>query len=179
MPSPKIKLKNNRNRRVIDVDLDLDIRTIDPVDWPDFEDMYRDAIDQISVPPDFKPYDIHRINSLVDQIYSQARFDHSYAKRQSAKYNRRLANAKKTLKLTFKKKPGQTADERDALMTQYLISSPLPGDKTPIMTLVETWEDRLIFMDAVLDVLTKISDKMLTGNGALKLDARGRGDDRG
>lgn len=171
--------KENRTRRKIETTLySTDIRRVKDSDWKNYQKEYRKAIDQIEVPPDFKPNDILRINSLIDQIYAQARFDYAYAKRMVTRYNRRLGNAKKQLKLAFPKQKGQTVDEREALIAQFLETSPLEGDKEPLYTLIDRWEDRLIYMEAVLDVLTKLSDKMITGNGALKLDAQGRGDQR-
>lgn len=171
---------SNRRRKVIDVDFENlpDIRTAKDKNWRIIEDTYTDAINQIEIPVDFDANDILRINSLVDQVYSQARFDYAIAKKMSKRYDRRLGNAKKTLKLTFKKERGQTADERDALIYQFLTTMPLPGDKEPIFTLVERWEEREIFMEAVIDNLNKITDKLINGNGALKLNSQGRGDVR-
>lgn len=173
--------KDTKRRKYLDVDFDNipDIRNIkDDQEWEELEQTYIDAIDQISVPPDLRPNDILRINALVDQVYSQARFDFAEAKKMSKRYERRLSNAKKTLKLTFKKEKGQTADERDALIIQFLESMPLKGDKEPLITLLERWEEREIFMDAVIDNLLKLTDKMINGNGALKLDSQGRGEHR-
>jgi hypothetical protein len=176
-----LRNKENRRRKNIDVDFSSipDIRRITTAkEWRKYEKIYREAISQIEVPPDLKPNDILRINALIDQIYAQARFDHAEAKKRIKRYERRLANAKKTLKLTFKKQAGQTADERDGLIIKFLETMPLQGDQEPIMTLIERWEEREIFMDAVIDNLLKITDKMINGNGALKLDAQGRGDAR-
>lgn len=171
---------SERRRRKIDVSFgDMpDIRTATRKDWRFIEDCYAEAVAQIQVPVDLDANDILRINGLVDSVYSQARFDYAIAKKMSKRYERRLANAKKTLKLTFKKEKGQTADDRDALITQYLLTIPLQGDKEPLLKLVEKWEEREIFMDAVLDNLTKISDRLINGNGALKLNSQGRGDTR-
>lgn len=171
---------SNRRRKTIDVDFENipDILTAKAKNWRIIEDTYTEAIGQIQVPADFDANDILRINSLVDQIYAQARFDYAVAKKMSKRYERRLANAKKTLKLTFKKEKGQTVDDRDALIYQFLTTMPLKGDTEPLFTLVERWEEREIFMEAVIDNLTKITDKLINGNGALKLNAQGRGDVR-
>lgn len=173
--------KENRKRRSLDLDFNElpDIRYVKTdKEWRKIEEFYIDAVSKIQVPPDLKPSDILRINALVDEIYSQARFDYAYAKKMMKRYERKLANAKKTLKLSFKKQQGQTADEREALIIQYLETMPLSGDTEPLMTLIERWEEREIFMEAVIDNLVKITDKLITGNGALKLDAQGRGDVR-
>ena len=172
---------SNKRKKQLDVDISAipDIRKIKTKrEWKKLENMYIEALSEITVPPDLRANDILRINALIDEVYSQARFDYSFAKARVKKYERRLANAKKTLKLSFKKEKGQTADERDALIMQFLETMPLKGDDEPLMTLVERWEEREIFMDAVIDNLTKITDKMINGNGALKLDAQGRGDQR-
>lgn len=171
---------SERRRRKIDVDLENipDILTAKSKNWRIIENTYTEAISQIQIPVDLDANDILRINSLVDQVYSQARFDYATAKRMSKRYDRRLGNAKKTLKLTFKKEKGQTADERDALLYQFLETMPLAGDTEPILRLVERWEEREVFMEAVIDNLNKITDKLINGNGALKLNAQGRGDTR-
>ena len=171
---------SNRKRKIIDVDFANipDIRKAKEKNWRIIEEMYTEAVSQIEVPVDLDANDILRINSLIDQVYAQARFDYAIAKKMFKRYERRLSNAKKTLKLTFKKERGQTAEEREALITQFLLTMPLQGDTEPIMTLVERWEEREIFMEAVLDNLNKISDKLINGNGALKLNAQGRGDVR-
>ena len=171
---------SERRRKVIDVDFEdmPDIRDATRKEWRIIEDCYTEAISQIMIPVDLDANDILRINGLVDSVYSQARFDYAIAKKMSKRYERRLANAKKTLKLTFKKEKGQTNEDRDALITQFLLTMPLQGDKQPLFTLVEKWEEREIFMEAVLDNLTKITDKLINGNGALKLNSQGRGDVR-
>jgi hypothetical protein len=117
-----------------------------------------------------------RINSQIDEVYSVARFDYAYCKKMSERYSTRLSNAKKQSKLVFTKQTGMIKEDRDALIIQYLEVKPLKGDKEPIILLVERWREREIFMEAVIDNLLKKSDKMVNGNGALKLDAQGRGD---
>lgn len=172
--------KVNRKRRRLDIDFESipDIRTCTAKGWRKLEKVYIEAISQIQVPPDLKADDILRINALVDEVYSQARFDYAEARKMLKRYERKLSNTKKTMQLTFRKTAGQTAGERDALIYQYLETMPLKGDTEPLMTLIDRWEEREIFMDAVIDNLLKITDKMINGNGALKLDAQGRGDSR-
>lgn len=173
--------RENRKRRSLDLDFESlpDIRKIKTEkEWKEVEEFYQEAVSQIQIPTDFKANDILRINALVDEVYAQARFDYAVTKQHIKRYERRLANAKKTLKLTFKKQPGQTADERDALIIQYLETMPIKGDTEPLFVLIERWEWREVFMEAVIDNLTKITDKLINGNGALKLDSQGRGDVR-
>lgn len=171
---------SNRRRTKITVDMaDMPLITIaNDREWEEIQEMYSEALSCVSIPVDLDANDILRINSLVDQIYGQARFDHAHSKIMLKKYDRDLSNAKKTLRLTFKKERGQTADEREALIYEFLTTKPLPGHKEPIFTLVNRWEEREIFMEAVIDNLNKITDKLINGNGALKLNAQGRGDNR-
>ncbi|WP_422661665.1 hypothetical protein ACK8P5_26445 (plasmid) [Paenibacillus sp. EC2-1] len=152
-----------------------DIRLVEDDEWEEFEDLYTRAVNSVVIPIDLTPRGITRINAEVDQIYSLARFDQAYAKRMLDKYKGRLANAHKQAKLGFKRTPGSTIEDRDALVTMYLETSPLKGDSEPLYVLVERWQDRQLFMSAVIDTLTRKSDRMITGNGALKLDAQGRG----
>ena len=169
-----------RRKRTLDIDFSQipEISTTSAKEWAQIERAYVDAISEIQVPYDLDANDILRINSLVDQVYSQARFDHAHAKKMLKHYERRLSNAKKTLRLTFVKQKGQTAADNDALITQFLETSPIKPDTEPLYTLIDRWEEREIFMDAVIDNLLKITDKMVNGNGALKLNAQGRGDVR-
>ncbi len=157
----------------------LDIRKIKDDEWEDFEKEYIELVNDIEIPKDLKARDILKINAEIDEVYSHARFNYSYAKRQLHKYEQKLSNAKKTMKLVFQKERGQTNEDREAMIIQFLESQTLKGDKEPLYTLVNRWQDRLLFMEAVIDNLLKKGDKMLTGNGALKLDAQGRGDKRG
>lgn len=153
-----------------------DIRTVSDEDWEEFELYYIDAVNSIEIPIDLTPRGILRVNAEVDQVYSRARFDAAEAKRRLDRYKGRLSNAQKQAKMGFKARKDLTVEDRDALVTTYLETQPLKGDKEPLYVLVERWQDRHTFMQAVLDNLSKKADKMLTGNGALKLDAQGRGD---
>lgn len=168
--------KRKKSERISEDVGKLDIRTVTDAEWDEFEDYYIDAVQAIEVPADLDANDILYINSEIDEVYTRARFDYGYAKKMCKRYATRLSNAKKQLKLTFKKKQGQTADERDALILEFLDTGVLKGDKEPLMKLAERWEERAEFMDSVIDNLLKKSDKMVNGNGALKLDAQGRGD---
>lgn len=172
MPRDKRKKKKQPDEDV----KTLDIRRVTDEEWDEFEDYYIEAVQDIRVPDDLTARDILRINAEVDEVYSLARFDYGYAKSMSTRYQQRLSNAKKQMKLVFKKEKGQTNDDRDAYINTFLDSSPLKGDKEPLYTLVERWTQREIFMEAVIDNLVKKTDKMINGNGALKLDAQGRGD---
>lgn len=169
-------MDKKKTQRVSDDEGKLDIRKVTDDQWDEFEDYYIDAVQAIEVPADLDATDILIINSEIDEVYTRARFDYGYAKKMLKRYSTRLSNAKKQLKLTFKKKAGMTVDERDALILQYLETSSFKGDKEPLIPLVERWEERAEFMDSVIDNLLKKSDKMVNGNGALKLDAQGRGD---
>ncbi len=156
----------------------FDIRTVSDKEWPEFEKHYIKAVNNITIPSDLGPRDILEINAEIDEVYSQARFDFAYAKQRLERYEQKLSNARKTMKLVFKKQRGQTNEDREAIITEYLETHALKGDSEPLYTLIERWRERYIFMEAVLDNLSKKADKMLTGNGALKLDAKGRGDTR-
>lgn len=154
----------------------LDIRRIKDDEWDDFEDYYIDKVNDIQVPVDLGPRDILRINAEVDDVYTEARFDYGFAKSELAYWEQRLSNAKKNSKLVFKKEKGQTNEDRDAIITTFLETKPLQGDKEPVYILVNRWSKRALFMESVIDNLLKKADKMISGNGALKLDAQGRGD---
>lgn len=173
MPRDKSK---KRKQQHDDDEERLDIRTVSDEEWEDFENQYIEAVQNIEVPADLDASDILLINSQIDEVYSFARFDYAYAKKMSQRYSQKLSNAKKTSKIIFKKERGQTNEDRDALIAQFLESMPLQGDKEPLFTLVDRWQEREIFMEAVIDNLLKKSDKMVNGNGALKLDAQGRGE---
>jgi hypothetical protein len=173
---PKDK-KKKKQKRQIDEDIGkIDIRKVTDEEWDDFEEYYIEAVQNIEVPTDLNARDILRINAEVDEVYSGARFDYGFAKKMSERYQVRLSNAKKQSKLVFSKQSGQTNEDREALILQFLETSPLKGDKEPLITLVERWRERELFMEAVIDNLVKKTDKMINGNGALKLDAQGRGD---
>lgn len=177
MPKKQRRGKFEMPQAIKDLRDKPDIRTVADEDWDSFEDFYIKAVNSIRIPIDFTPRDILRVNAEVDRVYGLARFDAAESKKRLEKYKLKLSNAQKQAKLGFKKADGYTADDRDALVTTYLETAPLKGEKEPLYTLIERWQDRKIFMDAVIDNLLKKADKMLTGNGSLKLDARGRGDE--
>lgn len=153
-----------------------DIRKIKDSEWSEFEDYYIEKVNEIEVPEDLEARDILIINSEIDEVYAEARFDYGFAKAQLQRWEQKLSNAKKSSKLIFKKGAGQTNEDRDALIITFLESNTLKGDPEPLFVLVDRWSERALFMEAVVDNLLKKSDKMVNGNGALKLDAQGRGE---
>jgi hypothetical protein len=170
--------KNKKKKQQHDEDelIYRNIKKVKDAEWEEFEEFYVEAVQDIVVPADLDASDILLINSQIDEVYSLARFDYGYAKKMSQRYTQRLSNAKRQMKLVFKKQKGQTNEDRDALIIQFLDTMPLEGDDEPLFTLVERWQEREIFMEGVIDNLLKKSDKMVNGNGALKLDAQGRGE---
>lgn len=169
-------MPRNKSKYVSDPVQKPNIKKVTDDEWEELEDYYVKEVQAIEVPQDLSARDILRINAEVDEIYSIARFDYAYAKKMSARYQQRLSNAKKQMRLVFTKTKGQTNEDREAYISTFLDSSPLKGDKEPLYTLVERWTEREIFMEAVIDNLLKKTDKMINGNGALKLDAQGRGE---
>ena len=168
--------KQNKQKQQTSSFQKKDIRHVTDDEWADFENYYIEKVNEIVIPEDLTPRDILEINAQIDEVYGEARFDYAFAKSQLAKWEQRLSNAKKNSKLIFTKMKGQTNEDREALITTFLETHALKGDPAPLYTLVERWTERALFMEAVIDNLLKKSDKMVNGNGALKLDAQGRGD---
>lgn len=148
--------------------------------WKRFERYYQNAVRDIVVPHDLDARGITDINSQIDEVFTEARFDYAFAKSKYDHFERKYMLAQKQGSLTFRaydpKSPKLTAEDRKALMMTHLDTHPLPGMKEPITTLIDRWEQRKTFMDAVIATLKSKQEMMITGNGALKLEAQGRGD---
>jgi hypothetical protein len=151
----------------------------DGKEWRLIEKYYQKKVKAIRVPHDLSPRGILRINAKIDRVYSEARFDAAFARERYEFFKEKYMLAKKQANLHFKQVKGITAEDREALVLTHLETTPLPGFNEPILTLVERWRKRKIFMDAVIDTLLQKSGMMINGNGALKLDAQGRGDVEG
>lgn len=166
-------------------DLGLDqfsITTMSKEEWQTIEKRYQKAVRAIVVPDDLDPVRILQVNADIDEVYSIARFHYSKAKSKLKYYEGKLARYQKTAKLGFskaKRETGVTEKDLEALVIQQLESAPLPGDKKPIFEIIDMWTERKLFLEAVIDTLLRKSGMMINGNGALKLDAQGRGESEG
>lgn len=148
--------------------------------WRELEKYYTKATRKIRIPSDLSPRDILRINSEIDYVYGLARYDSAYARNMYDRYKERFTLAKKQAMLAFKDIPRSgpklTAEDREALVLTHLETKVMPGMADPLIVGVEKWRERKLFMEAVLESLDLKSGMMINGNGALKLDAQGRGD---
>jgi len=148
----------------------------------ELEKYYRKAVKRIRIPPDLSARDILRINSEIDYLFGDARFDFNYARTMYERYKERFSLAKKQAMLSFKEVPRDrgmariTAEDREALVLTHLENKILPGMKDPLIPGLEKWRERKMFMEAVIDQLDRKSGMMINGNGALKLESSGHGD---
>ncbi len=140
------------------------------------EKFYEEKVRDIIIPDDLDPRKILRILSQIDRVFNHARFDYAYAKRRFKRADAALGRATKTTRFLFKKGQGYSKEDLDALVILHLENTPLPGFTEPIYKEIDKWRGRMIFLDAVIDQLNRKSGKLINGNGALKLDAQGRGD---
>lgn len=149
---------------------DFDIRKpMKQSDWEVIEEYYFDAVADIQIPADIDASDLMRISSELSAVFTYARFDYMYVKRQYEKIKRQMKRAEKQAYMAIKNL-GKNDKEREGLINKYLEDNNLFGYPVTMYDAVDIYEERAFFMEAVLDDLKDKSAKLITGNGALKLD---------
>lgn len=137
--------------------------------WEEYEEYYFDALKDIQIPEDIDASDLMRISSELSAIFTYARFDYMYIKRHYEKLKRQMKRAEKQAYMAVKAL-GKNDKEREGLVNKYLEDNMLFGYPVTMYDAIDIYEERAFFMEAVLDDLRDKSAKLITGNGALKLD---------
>lgn len=150
---------------------DFDVRKpMKQVDWEQVEDYYTERVNEIELPEDIDPQDLIDLNQQLSKLYTQARFDYMYLKRQFEKIKRQLKRAEKQAYMAIKS-IGKNEKEREGLINKYLEDNKMFGYPVTMFDAVDIYEDRVYFMEAVLDDIKDKSGRLISDNGALKLDA--------
>lgn len=151
-------------------DLDFDVRKpMKSIEWEEIEDAYADAVNSIYVPEDVDGQDLVGLNSQLSELFTKARFDYMYLKRQLEKIKRQLKRAEKQAYMSVKNL-GKNDKEREGLINKYLEDNPMYGYPINLYDAYDIMEERAFFMEAVLDDIKDKSGRIISDNGALKLD---------
>lgn len=157
-------------------------------EWKIREQEYMDSLNSISIPFDPDDADIMALNSMIDQVYSVAKIEQAIYKRLYEKYYRQRKNyetevyiiVKRNLPVDANGNPEKkTEAEMKGLGIEYLKNKLIDNSNYSIYQMVDLLEDRMIFMDAVVDILKNKSDKLITDSGALKLSMQFNGNQSG
>jgi uncharacterized protein YozE (UPF0346 family) len=152
-------------------DADFDVRRpMSKDDWEEIEQWYVDAVNSIVIPEDIDPEDLIQLNYQLSKLYTKARFDYMYIKRQYEKLKRQMKRAEKQAYLAVKNL-GKNDKERESLICKYLEDNKLYGYPVNMYDAIDIYEERALFMEAVLDDIKDKSGRLISNNGALKLDA--------
>jgi hypothetical protein len=152
-------------------------------DWLLVEEYYHKELGNISIPEDPKPYDITAINSKLEKLYHEARYD--YLRISRAYENVESAYRKLKRALYPLVKTGKNAEEREHLLQEHLMATSIdklepaiikslgiPSSPVSIYVLYEGYKDRVDFMKATLDILSDKTGRLITDSGAMKIESR-------
>lgn len=149
---------------------DFDVRKpMKKQDWEEIEDYYSEAVSDIQIPEDVDANDLIQLNYELSLLFTKARFDYMYIKRHYEKLKRQMKRAEKQAYMAIKDM-GKNDKERDGLINKYLEDNPMFGYPITMYDAIDIYEERAFFMEAVLDDIKDKSGRLISDNGALKLD---------
>ena len=138
-------------------------------DWQEIEDWYLARVLEIDIPEDLNPATLLQINSDLSRIFTKARFDYAFIKRQYEKIKRQIKRAEKQAYLIIKDQAKNDKD-RESLINQYLEDNLVFNYPISIYDAMDRLEERVLFMEAVVDDIQSKASRLITANGGLKLD---------
>lgn len=140
-------------------------------EWETKEKFYTNqlASKDLVLPIDPTSSDLTAIEAKIDELYSQARLDLAHCKRQFENIERKFKAAHKETYLIVKDQ-GKTEKEKEALAVSYLKNNALDGMSITIYQAFDIAEYRLLFIDAVVDILKEKHARCITDSGLMKLE---------
>jgi hypothetical protein len=152
-------------------------------DWVQVEAYYIQEIGAINIPEDPKPFDITSVNSRLEKLYHEARYDYLYMSRAYDNIDSAYRKLKRALWPLVK--AGKNAEERDHLLQSHLLLTTLdkiepeivkalglPNIAVSIYTIYEGYKERVDFMKATLDIISDKTGRLITDSGAMKIESR-------
>lgn len=146
-------------------------------EWSDREDYYVQETSKITIPVEPTTTDIMRITSEIDALLSEAMLDNAYIKRNFENLNTKMKLAEREAFAILRATPPSgatskpTENEIKGLVVQYLKSHPLDGHKYDIFTLVSSVQYRMVFIEAVVRMLSEKKGALISDNGMLKIES--------
>lgn len=156
------------------------------LEWTQREEQYKNSVSSIVLPFEPDDVDINAINAMIDQVYTIAKIEYAIYDRLFEKLTRQKKNSETEVYLIIKRglpvdangnPEKRTETEMKALGANFLLNHIVDGTSYTIYQLLDMAETRKVFMEAIIDILNKKSDKLITDSGALKLAVQlsGRG----
>ena len=145
-------------------------------EWEQREQWYLQKVGEIQMPIGPTPQDLENFANQVERVLSIARFDWAYAKRASDRFDMLY----KTQKLVLFNKLVQegmvkadakvTVDEKKGYVEE-LMQKPFKSYGKSLAELVSDSNDRIIFMDTVINALEDKKSLIMSHASAMKTEA--------
>jgi hypothetical protein len=138
-------------------------------DWEEIENWYLAEVLEIDIPEELNPATLLQINSKLSRLFTKSRFDYAFLKRQYEKIKRQVKRAEKQAYLLIKDSAKNDKD-RESLVNQYLEDNAVFNYPISIYDAMDRIEERVLFMEAVVDDIQSKASRLITANGGLKLE---------
>lgn len=141
-------------------------------EWIALEDDYINRVKSIHLPSDPTPTDIKNIESMLDDVLQDARFDYARVRSAFENIQDTINSTKKHLFLQ-KYDDGRNNDERDALIQQAIENIDNgDGTSTNLVDMMKEARRRKLFMEEVIRILDTKHDRLITLGNLLKTESR-------
>lgn len=148
-------------------------------EWAERERYYITEIGKISIPPEPTTKDVMKLTSMIDTLLTEGLLDMAYIKRKYQNLDMQMKLAEReTFAILKQKPPGNltntklTENDIKGLVVKYLKSHPAtPGATGSIYSLVQGAEQRFVFMDALVKMLSEKKGALISDNGMLKIES--------
>lgn len=134
--------------------------------WAEKMKNYERDVSSIQVPAEPDKTDITRLECLIDNLYSKARFDLSRAKASYERINRLWKDTKTESYLIAT----GTQKEREAMSIQFARKRKVGDSELTIESALNIAEERYFYMEAVVDILRGKHNSLVIALGAAKLE---------
>lgn len=148
--------------------------------WKQREEWYRTTIMALKIPIDPTTKQIMSINSILDDVNTQANFDMANVKRVMERAKLDMKNNEESLFTAIKQNElssGNKVTEADCkgLVKNHLAKNPLNGYGTDIYTMMHVVMDRTLFMESVLRALSEKRNTLISDSAMLKIECQASG----
>jgi hypothetical protein len=148
-------------------------------EWKGREQYYVQEVGKINLPVDPNTKDIMRLEAAIDSLLTEAMLDLAYIRRRYQYLDAQMKLAEKETFSILKQNPPSgltntklTENDIKGFVVKYLKSHPIiPNSKIDIYTMVQATEERLLFIEMVVKMLTEKKGALVTDNGMLKIEA--------
>jgi len=136
------------------------------MNWTELASHYQQEIKNIQMPIEPDRHDINRLESMIDHVYSRARFDLAKMKTSYEKVNRLWKDTKTESYLLA----SGTQKEREAMALTFARKRKVDGSDLTIEQALNIAEERYFFMESVIDILREKHSRLVVALGAAKLE---------